>query len=202
MSSSKEDILARLRRNTTERFPEPDLSGLEAEALTYPDPETRFIDVMGQVGGRAVIVPEGQTAGQVIAGLYPNVHRTALAIRGLAGADALPGTVFHPDDVATGPELNGTDLAIVDGSFGVCENGCVWVEQRVENRGVYFITESLVLVIPRGALVNNMHEAYRRIDTGRYGYGVFISGPSKTADIEQALVFGAHGAHDVVVLLV
>lgn len=47
-----------------------------------------------------------------------------------------------------------------------------------------------------------MHEAYKRIDTGEYGYGVFISGPSKTADIEQALVMGAHGARSVTVILV
>lgn len=90
----------------------------------------------------------------------------------------------------------------MDGRIGVCENGAVWIQQDVEQRAIYFIAESLVLVLDRRNLVNNMHEAYKRIDTGDYGYGVFISGPSKTADIEQALVMGAHGARDVTVLLV
>ena len=34
-----------------------------------------------------------------------------------------------------------------------------------------------------------------------YGYGCFISGPSKTADIEQALVMGAQAARGVTVII-
>lgn len=92
-------------------------------------------------------------------------------------------------------------MAVVDGRIGVCENGAVWVQQDVEQRAVYFISEALILLLDRKNLVNNMHEAYQKIDTGEYGYGVFISGPSKTADIEQALVMGAHGARELTVLL-
>ena len=76
-----------------------------------------------------------------------------------------------------------------------------WLQQDVEQRAVYFISEALVILLDRKNLVNNMHEAYKRIDTGEYGYGVFVSGPSKTADIEQALVMGAHGARSVTVIL-
>ena len=59
----------------------------------------------------------------------------------------------------------------------------------------------LVILLDKGRIVNNMHEAYKRIHTGEYGFGTYISGPSKTADIEQALVMGAHGARDVMVII-
>ena len=50
--------------------------------------------------------------------------------------------------------------------------------------------------------VNNMHEAYARFDMDpNYNLGTFISGPSKTADIEQALVMGAQAARGVTVIL-
>ncbi len=65
-----------------------------------------------------------------------------------------------------------------------------------------FISEELVLILNRNKLVNNMHEAYAQIAFNNYGYGCFISGPSKTADIEQALVMGAQAARGVTVLLV
>jgi L-lactate dehydrogenase complex protein LldG len=47
-----------------------------------------------------------------------------------------------------------------------------------------------------------MHQAYEQISSADYGFGVFLAGPSKTADIEQSLVLGAHGARGLVVFLV
>ncbi len=200
--SSKEYILNSIREHTTERFPKPDLTALEAEAITYTDPMQQFSAVMKQVGGQAVCPAEGQTAGEAIATLYPEAQRTALAVATLDGRESLPGNVFNPDEVATHQELTGTDLAIVEGKFGVCENGCVWLEDTVVHRALFFIPESLVIIIHRTDFVNNMHEAYRRIGDTRCSFGIFISGPSKTADIEQALVLGAHGAHSTTVLVV
>lgn len=107
----------------------------------------------------------------------------------------------NPDTVETPYELNGTDLAIIHGELGVAENGCIWIPQNVKEKAVYFVSEHLVILLDKDKIVNNMHEAYNQIQFSEQGFGVFISGPSKTADIEQALVIGAHGAKGVTVVL-
>lgn len=193
--SSREDILQNIRRNTRVRYEKPDLSTLEKEAITYADPVAQFCKTVGEVGGHVIEVQPGQDVNVLIHELYPDAKRIASNLKEITCA------TFHPDDVASSAELDGTDLAVVRGRVGVCENGAVWIEQDVEQRAVYFISEALILLLDRKNLVNNMHEAYQEIDTGEYGYGVFISGPSKTADIEQALVLGAHGARELTVLL-
>lgn len=203
--SSREDILQSIRRNTRVRYEKPNLSELEQHALTFDQPVEQFCRVMEQVGGHAVLLKEEEDLNQVIRTLYPNAKRIASVVKEVHMGDRVfPVTcaTFHPDEVEKSGDLDGTDLAIVDGKVGVCENGAVWIQQDVEQRAVYFISEALVILLHRTDLVNNMHEAYKRIDTGKYGFGVFISGPSKTADIEQALVFGAHGAKDVTVLII
>jgi len=55
-------------------------------------------------------------------------------------------------------------------------------------------------LIPVVAIVATMHEAVRQIPPGS-GCGWFLSGPSKTADIEQSLVIGAQGARTLHVIL-
>ena len=84
----------------------------------------------------------------------------------------------------------------------MAENGCIWVPQTMKEKAVCFISEYLVILLDRTRIVNNMHEAYRQVEFNDYGYGCFISGPSKTADIAQALVMGAQAARGVTVVLV
>jgi L-lactate dehydrogenase complex protein LldG len=99
--------------------------------------------------------------------------------------------------------LQDLDVAVLRGEFAVAENGAVWLEGRtLHHRAVFVITDHLVLVVGKDEVVSDMHEAYARLEGRERGYGLFISGPSKTADIEQALVIGAQGARSCTVLLV
>jgi L-lactate dehydrogenase complex protein LldG len=97
--------------------------------------------------------------------------------------------------------LEQVDLAVIQGEIGVAENGTIWVpESNMLNRALPFITQHLVLVLDKKNIVANMQQAYDKLE-GVGSYGVFIAGPSKTADIEQSLVIGAHGARSMMVLI-
>src|SRR5262249_40998723 len=107
------------------------------------------------------------------------------------------------DQVEDAHQLESVDFAILAGRFAVAENGAVWgIDEGVKQRGIFFIVQHLALVVPASEIVDNMHQAYERLAFARPGFGAFISGPSKTADIEQSLVIGAHGPRSLTVFCV
>ena len=94
------------------------------------------------------------------------------------------------------------DMVVIRGQLGVAENGAVWIDEHdMQIRKLPFLTSHLVLVLEKAKIFPDMHEAYKQVDLGRSGFGVFIAGPSKTADIEQSLVIGAHGPIEHTILL-
>lgn len=191
--SSKQVILDNIKRNIRAKYDMPDIDSING--IQYPDIEKQFIEISKTVGGNAIILQPGEDINEVIKSSYPDAKVIASNLPDITIA------TINPDDIGDPHELNGTELGIIQGEIGVAENGCVWIPQNVKQKVVYFISEYLVIVLDKKNLVNNMHEAYKKIQFGDKGFGVFISGPSKTADIEQALVVGAHGAKGVMIIL-
>lgn len=193
--SNKEDILKRYRANVREKFDMPDLSDIKA--ITYPNPLVQFIKMTESVGGHVIEVKEGQDINQLVKEMYPDAKEIASNLPEVTIATR------NPDNVGRARDLNGTDVGIIRGKFGVAENACVWIPQTMKEKAVCFISENLVILLPKSQIVNNMHEAYKRIEFDKEydGYGTFISGPSKTADIAQVLVMGAQAARSATVLL-
>ena len=187
--SNKEDILKRYRANVREKFDMPDLSDIKA--ITYPDPLVQFIKMTESVGGHVIEVKEGQDINELVKEMYPDAKEIASNLPEVTIATR------NPDTVGRARDLNGT------GQFGVAENACVWIPQTMKEKAICFISENLVILLPKSQIVNNMHEAYKHIkfDETYDGYGTFISGPSKTADIAQVLVMGAQAARSATVLL-
>jgi L-lactate dehydrogenase complex protein LldG len=95
-------------------------------------------------------------------------------------------------------------LTIIKAEFGVAENGALWIEwnDKLFPRALLTISQYLAIYLEKRKILNNMAEAYDKIDFSNLSYGVFLSGPSKTADIEQSLVIGAHGAVDLAIFLI
>ena len=193
--SNKEDILKRYRENVKVKYDMPSLDDIKA--ITYPDPLVQFIKMSESVGGQVIEVDSGRDINKLIKDLYPDAKEIASNLPEITIATR------NPDTVGRARDLNGTDVGVIRGMFGVAENGCIWIPQQMKEKAVCFISENLVILIPKSEIVNNMHEAYKRIEFDKEydGYGTFISGPSKTADIAQVLVMGAQAARSVTVLL-
>lgn len=162
----------------------------------YENTEAKFKEILDAIYTEVIVVGSLVELKQKVEEMYVGVVNKATTIPELADWADFSLKVDNPH------ELELIEVAILQAEFGVAENGAVWIsDDYLSHRALPFITQSLALVIPRNALVNNMHDAYNRL-TETTGWGCFIAGPSKTADIEQSLVIGAHGARSMVIFLV
>jgi L-lactate dehydrogenase complex protein LldG len=193
---SREDLLSALRRSAPPEVPLPDLSRLGAR---FADPSKQFEESLAGVGGACLRAADLGAVSGLLRGLpfMAGAKRTVSLVPGLGLGDVDLAGIADPH------QLEGLDVAILPGELAVAENGAVWVDGRLLlHRAVFVIAEHLVLVVDARQVVNDLHEAYARLASREIGYGLFISGPSKTADIEQALVIGAQGARSCTVFLV
>jgi L-lactate dehydrogenase complex protein LldG len=222
--NTKEDILQKLRRGAKSLsgsvssdgmslngdfpaggFPMPDLSRLKP--IVFADPVAEFKQKTTTTAGAQLIeITEGDDLNAVIRHLAlssASAGHSPIIASNLPGVDAQ----LNPDTVSEAQQLSCTDIGVVRGTIGVAENACIWIPQTMKERAVCFASERLVIVLSADNIVSNMHEAYDRIEAmpenfRDYKFGTFISGPSKTADIEGALVYGAQAARSVTVVLV
>jgi L-lactate dehydrogenase complex protein LldG len=197
MNKSKVRIIERLRHHAV-------TGDTSYPSYTHPhtglgDPRQSFKSVIESVGGECHFVADFLQAQELVAGF--EVFRSAGQICSYV-PEIVSGN-FDAEAKATPHECRDVSLTVVRGDFGVAENGAIWVDgSKLRHRGLLFLTENLLLVLNRRDIVPDMESAYARIDFGRIRSGYFISGPSKTADIEQCLVIGAHGAKSLIVLVV
>lgn len=194
--NSRQAILDRLRGRSVEA---PELPTIDtARLIRFEDPVTHFEQMLALAGGQSHRVDSPQQ----IAGILNELaeFQSAEWI-----ASTVPEAIAPTVDLATISDphkLSSLDWTIARGEFGVAENGSIWIDgDTLPHRVMIFISQYLAIVISRGEIVDHMHQAYTRIGTPTPGFGVFVSGPSKTADIEQSLVLGAHGCRELQVFL-
>ena len=194
--SSRDDILAALRRNAPEASAAPGLDGL---GVVFADPFAELARSMVAVGGAYVRVADIAAAHAAVAALPQagSAKKIASLVPGV-GQPTIDLTAI--DDPHALADL---DLAVLPGELAVAENAAVWVDGKsLPHRAVFVITDHLVLVVHARDVVSHMHQAYERLAGRSRGHGLFISGPSKTADIEQVLVVGAQGARTCALVIV
>lgn len=193
--NSRDKILSAIAANQPEKVALPDLIGFKG---AEEDLQNKYAAVLTGIGGKIYFVKDESEIAATVAAQFSQAKRIVNLVDNL-----------HIENVETAisdPEihnLKNVDLAIIKANFAVAENGAVWItEKDVQPRVLPFICEHLAVVINDGTIFPTMHEAYQKIATQEeYGYGSFIAGPSKTADIEQSLVIGAHGPRSMSVFV-
>ncbi len=166
------------------------------EMIQYDDLVGQFKIILDAIGGACLEVKDKEELDHVLKELMMDKQVVVNAINPSE-------TLVRQMQTNSLESLASIDMAIINGSLAVAESGAVWVsEEQMILRILPFITEQLVFVVDRKNIVSNMGQAYQQIDVSEIGFGAFIAGPSKTADIEQSLVIGAHGPKKSVVILV
>lgn len=192
--SSKESILQKIKQNQPKELNAlPNLEPLKESNL---DVLEQYKTVLKSIGGDFVEVSNYAAIVSFVKGNFAAGKRILTTLPELSEAANLDWTNDDPHS------LQDAELILVKAHFGVAENSALWVTDEIMGQRVSaFIPQYLAIVVNKKDIVAKMHQAYDCIGNQEYGFGTFIAGPSKTADIEQSLVLGAHGARGLTVFL-
>ena len=182
---SREAILSAVKKNKPDVAALPDIPRF---APLTNDPIVQFIEVATGIGSAVI---HSSSIEDITAFYKEKISSDKFIINGITELGQTNIDAFSDHNAA---QLSAVEFLFLKGKLGVAENGAVWLtESVIVNRMLPFICKNLVFLLEAKDIVGTMHHAYDQINISEEGYGVFIAGPSKTADIEQSLVIGAHG---------
>ena len=147
------------------------------------------LDVLGKEGvadapGRRAVWANGR--------LLDGVDRAAVAAR-------RPGLRFD----VTRETAAGARVGVSEMDFAIADTGTlVQVAAAVEQRLVSMLPLVHVAIAPARRIVPDLAALLREVRPADAGYLAFVTGPSRTADIERVLTIGVHGPERLVVVLV
>ncbi|MEX6686204.1 LUD domain-containing protein [Danxiaibacter flavus] len=189
---SRTSILQSIKANQPSFVEAPEVENF---APAFDDAVEKYIEVLRGIGGTLHHVESDEQIISIIKAQFAEAKRI---VSDLPGMSSIAQTYESGD----GHVFEDVDLFIMDSNLAVAENGAVWIsDNEIKERVLPFITQHLAVILDKKSIVPTMHVAYDIIAQKDYGFAAFIAGPSKTADIEQSLVLGAHGPKTMTVFL-
>jgi L-lactate dehydrogenase complex protein LldG len=191
VSSNREEILARVRRNQPAAQPLPDVPAFERP---LPSLSETFKTNLARMGGSLLDAPAESDLDVLIREKFPHAKVICSATPEVAGNRPI-------DRVSDPAQLEDVDVGVVRARFGVAETGSVWLsEAEFKVNALGFLSQHLVVLLDMKEIVPNLHHAYRHRGFFDARYAVFMTGPSATADIEGVLIRGAQGIRSLTVI--
>lgn len=213
MSTARQSILSRLR--------EADTTPKSAEGHTYQpwaatsekELEQRFIDSI-TASHADVIHTNSEQLEEVLTRLITNkqLHRIALGTGG-EFLSAIEGATKQVESVSFDREVSqwktelfeNIDAGITHCLAGIADTGTLvlWPDSQ-EPRTLSLVPPTHIALLKRSTLVSNFAELMNKQawHIGMPTNAILVSGPSKTADIQQTLAYGAHGPKELIVVLI
>jgi len=192
--TTREKILEAVLKNQPESTALPDTSMFKGAGN---DLVQNYMDIFKTIGGSCLLANTIDSVKTLINEKFDLSKRIVTTLSELSDRFELISGTVDPHS------YNDIEVAIIKAHFSVAENGAVWLTEEVMGQRIIpYICQHLAVIVYAESIVPTLHEAYEKIGTGDYGFGGFIGGPSKTADIEQALVLGAHGPLTMTVFII
>jgi L-lactate dehydrogenase complex protein LldG len=175
-------------------------------------PIEQFTARLTAVGGQVATAFDLTAAGEQVAALARAKETTTVWISAevrqrcsnlVAALNRLDIATLVPTDAA---EVRDQPLGLTIAEATIAETGSsILAEPRTESRSVTLITECLVVICPQANLLPSLTEAapvLRQISSRGASYATFVTGPSRTADIERQLTVGVQGPSEFHVILI
>lgn len=170
----------------------------------------RFRQALEAVAGRCFVVKDEAEAAEVVRqiAVQRNSQRVAVSDSPLAGrvmgAAALPSEVLEN---AAAADLFDCDLGVTGAQWGVAETGTLVLESDAErHRLASLVPSAHVALVEAGQVRHTLGEVLQAInERGEGGLSravTFITGPSRTSDIELTLAIGVHGPAELYVVVI
>lgn len=165
----------------------------------------RFIDELTKVSGRAMVAKEEDEVREFIIMLIEEHNAKSLAIW---ESDLLlkllkdKGLQFA--SLNSRDEMSKADIGITEVNFAIAETGTiVLITNEMQPRSVSLIPPIHIAILKSDIIVQNLDELFYLVknSSGTTSCMTFITGPSRTADIELNLTLGVHGPKELFVLI-
>jgi len=191
--NSRDRILGRVRKNQPPVVPLPAVPTFDTDSGSLLE---RFIAAVVRMGGKFADPPADGDLGALIGRLFPEARVICSATPEVVGNRPL-------DQVREPAELNDVDVGVVRALHGVAETGSLWLtEVQFTVNALGFLAQHLVVLLDPTRILGTLHDAYGRRTDFDVRYGVLMTGPSATADIEGVLIHGAQGIRTLTVVLI